>query len=96
MTSSGDDLTIDELLRDPLTRALMRADRVDPSTLEAALRSVAQASLRPTTAPLADEGVPFDPSWAGAPLRRSSRHQDEVSRCLRLPRDISAQLCETP
>jgi hypothetical protein len=41
MTTSRYDLTIDELLSDPVTRAVMKADRVDPSELETMLRALA-------------------------------------------------------
>ena len=37
------DMTLDELLDDSLTQAVMTADRVDPSQLATMLRSVAQA-----------------------------------------------------
>ena len=36
-----DDPTLCELLSDPLTQAVMKADRVDPAKLKAMLRSVA-------------------------------------------------------
>jgi hypothetical protein len=42
MARSHDELTIDELLSDPVTRAVMKADRVDPSALAAMLRSMAR------------------------------------------------------
>jgi hypothetical protein len=42
MTSSRDDPTLDELLGDPMTQAIMNADRVDPATLKVMLRSVAR------------------------------------------------------
>ena len=37
------DLTLDEMLSDPLVRVVMRADRVDPRKLEAELRRTADA-----------------------------------------------------
>jgi hypothetical protein len=42
MTWFHDDPTLDELLGDPLTQAVMMADRVDPAELAATLRSVAR------------------------------------------------------
>lgn len=42
MTWFHDDPTLDELLGDPLTQAVMKADRVDPAKLAAMLRSVAR------------------------------------------------------
>jgi hypothetical protein len=41
MTTSRDDLTIDERLRDPATHAIRKADRVDPSEPEAMMHSMA-------------------------------------------------------
>jgi hypothetical protein len=41
MATSHNELTIDELLSDPVTRAVMKADRVDPLALAAMLRSMA-------------------------------------------------------
>jgi hypothetical protein len=42
MTKVHDEPTLDELLGDPMTQALMHADRVDPRALAAVLRSVAR------------------------------------------------------
>jgi hypothetical protein len=42
MTISHDNPSLDELLSDPLTQAIMKADRVDPLKLEAMLRSTAR------------------------------------------------------
>jgi hypothetical protein len=47
MTTSHDDLTIDELLDDPMTQAIMQADRVDRSALEAMLRALASLLAHP-------------------------------------------------
>jgi hypothetical protein len=41
MTMFQDDLTLSELLDDPMTQAVMKADRVDRSELEAMLRALA-------------------------------------------------------
>jgi len=41
-TRIHDDPTLCELLSDPLTQAVMKADRVDPAKLKAVLRSVAR------------------------------------------------------
>jgi hypothetical protein len=41
MASMNNDLSIDQLLSDPVTVAVMRADRVDPTALQAMLRGVA-------------------------------------------------------
>jgi hypothetical protein len=40
--NSHDDPTLDELLGDPITQAVMIADRVDPPALAAMLRSLAR------------------------------------------------------
>jgi hypothetical protein len=40
MIQCHNDPTLDELLGDPMTRAIMSADRVDPLKLEAMLRSL--------------------------------------------------------
>jgi len=39
--SQRNDLTIDEVVKDPMIRLLMKADRVDPGAFEAMLRSLA-------------------------------------------------------
>jgi hypothetical protein len=41
MAGSYDELTLDELLSDQVTRAVMKADGVDPSALAAILRAMA-------------------------------------------------------
>lgn len=40
------DLTLDELLNDPMVRAVMAADRIDAAALEAELRGVARERER--------------------------------------------------
>jgi hypothetical protein len=37
-----DDLTVEDVLAEPIVRDLMRADRVDPAAFEALLRSAAR------------------------------------------------------
>jgi hypothetical protein len=41
--SQRNDLMIDEVVKDPMIRMLMKADRVDPRAFEAMLRSLAAA-----------------------------------------------------
>lgn len=55
------DLSLDELLSDPLVRALMKADRVDPAKLRHDLAAV-------TPRPFQHAGRQFDalPRWATA------------------------------
>jgi len=50
MTTCFRDPTLAELLNDPLTRAVMRADGVNPRDLEASLRDLAarRANSEPT------------------------------------------------
>jgi len=43
--------SIDEMLDDPVVRALMVADRVDPDDLRALLRSIAHCRSRRTSEP---------------------------------------------
>ncbi|RWI18296.1 hypothetical protein [Mesorhizobium sp.] len=49
--SQRKDLTIDEVVKDPMIRMLMRADRVDPHAFETMLRSLADAQFRGCKAP---------------------------------------------
>jgi hypothetical protein len=42
MTKAHDDPTLDELIADPMTQAIMRADGVDTPALEAMLRTLAR------------------------------------------------------
>ena len=42
--------TLDEILSDSITKAVMEADGVDPQELAAALRQVRRSPLRPTLA----------------------------------------------
>ena len=56
------DLTIDEVLQDPIIRAQMRADQVAAADLEALLRHLARQSAGPgargTSRPLPDRLAP--------------------------------------
>ena len=49
--SQRKDLTIDEVVKDPMIRMLMKADRVDPHAFETMLHSLADAQLRGRKAP---------------------------------------------
>jgi hypothetical protein len=61
MARSYDELTIDELLSDPVTHAVMKADGVDPSALAAMLRAMAgtmeQGFDRPNGSAVAGDGA---------------------------------------
>jgi hypothetical protein len=48
MTACCNTLTLDALLADPVTQAVMKADRVDPAALRVMLRSVALDTRRVT------------------------------------------------
>ncbi|MER8390588.1 hypothetical protein NKH10_01520 [Mesorhizobium sp. M1340] len=49
--SQRNDLTIDEVVRDPMIRMLMKADRVDPRSFEAMLRTLADEQADRRNAP---------------------------------------------
>jgi hypothetical protein len=54
MTKAHDDPTLDELIADPMTQAIMTADGVDAPALEAMLRSLArQIGGRPSATTVA-------------------------------------------
>jgi hypothetical protein len=69
MTLWHDDPTLAELIGDPLTQAIMNADRVDPPKLEAMLRSLAReigGRSDGSARGLAEAaGAPFDRNAAG-------------------------------
>lgn len=66
------DLTIDEAVRDPMIRLVMKADGVDPRALERMLRSLANAQVARSDVPLlrtldnADEGQGQRLSWVAS------------------------------
>lgn len=49
--SQRKDLTIDEVVKDPMIRMLMKADRVDPRSFETMLRTLADTQGRSRKAP---------------------------------------------
>jgi len=58
------ELTLADLLASPMTRAVMTADRVDPSALEAALYALARKlELTPAAERTPPCTVPADTSW---------------------------------
>lgn len=99
MTKFHDDLTLDELLGDPMTQAIMRADRVDPPKLEAMLRSLAREvagrSRASLTALVGTEGARLDRSAVGPLSRPVDVFRDTTSCCASGP-DIRSQHCVTP
>jgi hypothetical protein len=84
MTTSLDDLSIDELLRGPATHANRKADRVDPSEPKAMMHS------------MAPEIAPFDRSAPGRFLRSVVRRRGETSQCIAAGSSIRSQLCGAP
>jgi hypothetical protein len=83
MTTSRDDPTIDERLRDPTTHA-RKADRVDPSESKAMMHS------------MAPEIAPFDRSAPSRFLRSVVRRQGETSQCIAAGSSIRSLLCGAP
>jgi hypothetical protein len=84
MTKFHDDPTLDELLGDPITQAIMHADRVDPAKLEAMLRSLARAVAgRSRTS-------------AVGPLSRPVGASRDTTTCCWSGPGIRSQHCGTP
>jgi hypothetical protein len=98
MTTSRDDPTIDDLLGDPLTHAVMQADRVDPRELAAMLRAlapgVARRAGRSGGEALDAERVPFDRNAVNRFLRSMGRGRSGMSRCVAARSRLRSQLCE--
>jgi hypothetical protein len=98
MTRFHDDPTLEELLGDPITQAIMHADRVDPPKLEAMLRSLAREvagrSRASATALIETEGARFDRSAVGPLSRPAGVSQDTTSCCVSGP-GIRSQHCGT-
>ena len=59
MSSSCKDQTIHELLNDPITQAVMRADRVDPLALRRMLGTVSLA--------VQERQQDYEPAWRSFP-----------------------------
>ena len=84
MTTSRDDLTIDERLRDSATHAIRKADRVDPSEPKAMMHT------------MAPEIAPFDRSVPSRFLRSVVRRRGETPQCISSGSSIRSQLCGAP
>ena len=84
MTTSRDDLTIDERLRDPATHANRKEDRVDPSEPKAMMHS------------MAPEIAPFDRSVPSRFLRSVVRRRGETPQYIASGSSIRSQLCGAP
>jgi hypothetical protein len=97
MTTPRDELTIDDLLGDPLTHAIMKADRVDRSDLEAMVRALAARIARlsggSNDEPLDAERVAFDCNAVSRFLRSMDRGRSEVSRRVAARSSLRSQPC---
>ncbi len=97
MTTSGDELTIDELLGDPLTHTIMKADRVDPSELEAMVRALAarigRLAGRSNGDALDGDRVAFDRDAVSRFLRSMDRGRTGVSQRVAVRSSIRSQPC---
>ena len=97
MTTSQEELTIDDLLGDPLTHAIMKADRVDRSELEAMVRALAPRIARfaggSNDDALDAEGLASDRNAVCRFLRSMDRGRSEVSRRVAAPSRMQSQRC---
>jgi hypothetical protein len=96
MTRLHHDLTLDELLGDPMTQAIARADRVDPAELEAMLRSLAReiGGRSGGSALAAAASAPFERKAVGR-LLQPIGFRDAASGCASGSR-IRSQQCGAP
>jgi hypothetical protein len=96
MTASRNDLTIDDLLDDPLTHAIMKADCVDPSELEAMLRALAPRITaragRSNGDALDAERAAFDRDAVSRFLRSMDRGRSQGSRRVAARSSVRSQL----
>jgi hypothetical protein len=85
MTRFYDDPTLEELLGDSMTQAIIKADRVDRRKLEAMLRTMAREiagdSGGSEKALVEPEGGPSDRSAASALLRPTATLRDQAASC---------------
>jgi hypothetical protein len=97
LTTFQNDLTIDELLGDPITHAIMKADRVDPLQFEAMLRALqlwaARAAGRPEDDIRSAERTPFACNAGGRFLSSRGPGQSESSRRVAPRSSIRSILC---
>jgi hypothetical protein len=99
MTLSGTDFTLEELLSDPVTRAVMKADGVDPSSVEAMWRGltpVVGRGAHQSSGPAFAKG----PGCAGFPVALQlfgrSAQRGGTSQCSTVPRQSISHLCGAP
>jgi hypothetical protein len=97
MTTSQEELTIDDLLGDPLTHAIMKADRVDRLELETMVRALAARIARfaggSNDDALDAEGLASDRNAVCRFLRSMDRGRSEVSRRVTAPSRMQSQRC---
>ena len=97
MTTSQEELTIDDLLGDPLTHAIMKADRVDRSELETLVRALAARIARfaggSNDDALDAEGLAADRNAVCRFLRSMDRGRSEVSRRVAAQSSLRSQRC---
>jgi len=97
MTTFRDELTIDDLLGDPLTHTIMKADRVDPSELGAMLRASLSRTARQAGRSNGDtvdaKRMPLDRNAVGGFLRLIDRGRGEASRCVAARSSTLSQRC---
>jgi hypothetical protein len=98
MTTSQNDLTIDELLGDPMTHAIMKADRVDPLEFEAMLRALplwaaAHAAGQPEDDIRGAERTPFACNVGGRFLSSRGSGRGESARRVATRSSIRSQFC---
>jgi hypothetical protein len=91
------DLTIDDLLADPMTHAIMQADRVDPSELATMLRAlaplVARAAGRSGNRDRDGERAPSDRNAFGPFLRSTGCGGRQTSRRVAPGSSLQSQFC---
>jgi hypothetical protein len=91
------DPTLDELLADPITQAIMHADRVDPPALAAMLRTLAReiSGRSGGTATALAAGARFDRTAVGRLPRPVGTFQDTAS-CWVAGSRIQSRNCGAP
>jgi hypothetical protein len=93
------DPTLDELLGDPITQAIMKADRVDPPTLAAALRTlgreISARSAGTATARVGAQSARLDRNAAARLARPIGAFRDTAS-CFVSGSDIRSRNCGAP
>jgi hypothetical protein len=99
MTTFRDELTLDDLLGDPLTQAIMKADHIDPSELEVMVRAlaarIARLAGRSNGDALDGDREAFDRNAVSRFLRSMDRGRTDESRRVATRSSMRSQLCGT-